>query len=165
MHPLPGGAEGLAGPGHACVAVRHEGAAHFGHVGWGVEVSHNRYLFGAVEGKTSNGSAGWFKEGSWADMLAAFQKAALRPGHAGSRYDALRCVKVASPNVGRAWAVARTMATRSRNYNLITNNCLNATYDVIHDYGTGDLPNPNIWRAPNIYFNKFDGRHEWLLHR
>lgn len=49
--------------------------------------------------------------------------------------------------------------------NLITNNCLNATYDAIHGHGTGSLPNPNIWRASNLYFDHFNGRHEWLLHR
>lgn len=117
LHPPPGGGEVFTGPGHTCVAIRHDGAAHFGHIGWGVEVFRDHYLFGAVEGKSSNGSSGWYKEGTWADMLAAFEKAALRPGHAGR---ALRTRsgrgEVSRPNMTRAWLEARTMQNRSRNY-------------------------------------------------
>jgi hypothetical protein len=164
--PIPGGGTAFEGPGHACIVVRHAGARHAGHVAWGVEISRDHYLFGAVEGPSSNGSAGWFKAGSWGDMLAAFQKASLRPGRAGEPYDAIRCVPVSRPNTARAWTIARSMADRSRHYNLLNLNCLHATYAVLHDYGTANLPSPHgFFRLPNLYYNRFDGRHEWILRR
>lgn len=154
--------------GHACVVIRHSGAQvpltpiHFGHIGWGVEISHDRYLFGAVEGASSNGSAGWSRQGSWADMLAAFQ----HPGHSGSRYDGIRCVDVARPNSAGALGVSRTMPDRSRTYDLRTKNCLHATYAVIHAYGATGIPTPSGTDIiPNKYYNDFPGQHRWPLHR
>jgi hypothetical protein len=152
--------------GHACVVIRHSGAQvpltpiHFGHIGWGVEISNGRYLFGAVEGASSNGSAGWSRTGSWAQMLAAFQ----HPGHTGSKYDGLRCVAVARPNVGAASSAARTMPDRSKHYDLRTKNCLHATYAVIHAYGATGVPAPSGTDIiPNKYYNDFPGAHRWPL--
>jgi len=156
--PSAAAAEASAGGGHACVVIRRSGAMHLGHIGWAVEVSHNRYLFGAVEGRSSNGSLGWSRTGSWGEMLVAFQRASA------GRYDAIKCVDVARPNSGRASGVAGTMPTRSRNYNLLTNNCLRATYDVLRAYDTRNIPTPSAWRvAPNAYYGSFGGR-EFPLH-
>lgn len=155
------------GPGQACVVIRHSGAQvpltpiHLGHIGWGVEIAHGRYMFGAIEDRSSNGNAGWSQEGTWEDMLAAFK----HPGHSGGHYDAIRCIEVAQPNPAAAINVGSTMQDRSKHYDFRSKNCLHATYAVIHAYGANHIPTPN-WAdmAPNKYYNDFKG-HEWPLHR
>lgn len=157
--PKAAAAEASSAAGHACVVIRRSGARGAGHIGWAVEISHNRYLFGAVEGKSPSGHLGWTRTGSWGQMLQAFQRASA------GRYDAIKCVDVARPNTGGASGVAGTMPTRSRNYHLFTNNCLRATYDVLRAYATPNLPTPSLWRiAPNFYYGSFGGR-EFPLHR
>ena len=157
----PSGPPPLQGPGKACVVIRHSAVLHAGHIGWGVEIAQGRYMFGAVEDMSSNGSKGWSQEGTWDDMLAAFQ----HPGHTGGRYDAIKCIEVAQPNPATAINVGSTMPERSKHYNVFTKNCLHATYAVIHAYGATHVPTPS-WAdmVPNKYYNDFKG-HETPLHR
>jgi hypothetical protein len=149
------------GPGQACVVIRHSPVLHAGHIAWGVEIAQGRYVFGAVEDSSSNGSAGWSQEGTWDDMLAAFH----HPGHTGGRYDAIKCIEVAQPNPAAAINVGSTMPERSKHYNVVTKNCLHATYAVIHAYGATHVPAPN-WAdmIPNKYYSDFKG-HETRLPR
>lgn len=165
--PKPSGPPPLEGHGKACVVIRHNGAkvpglpVHAGHIGWAVEIGQNRFMFGAVENASSNGSAGWSQEGRLQEMVAAFEN----PGHTGNAYDAIKCIEVARPNPTAAIQVGWTMPDRSKHYNLRTKNCLHATYDVIHAYGATDIPSPSwLDMVPNKYYKDFKG-HERLLHR
>jgi hypothetical protein len=151
----PDGPPTLHGPGKACIVIRHSGAHHAGHIGWAFETSKDYYTFGAVEDKSSDGSAGWWRWGSRTDMLSAFQ----HRGHPGGPYDAIKCIEVAQPNPDSARDVASTMPDRSKHYSLLTKNCLNATYDVIHAYGATRIPTPSGFdRAPNLYYKAFKGQ-------
>jgi hypothetical protein len=168
-HPAdPSATPPLRGPGKACLVIRHKDVRvplvlpplYAGHIGWAVQIAPDQYVFGAVEGKSSDGSAGWHQIGRWNEMLAVFQ----HPGHSWQPYDAIKCVDVPGPKVSDAMQLAGTMPDRSKHYDLRTKNCLHATYNMIHTYGATNIPTPN-WTdmIPNKYYKDFKG-HETSVH-
>lgn len=169
--PIPGPPQIKDAPNgfSVCVAIVRRGApapilgdvVRFGHIAWGIEISRGQYMFGSLE-NPSGGSAvnpgqpngGWVKLGTFNDMKNAFRDPAVRqsnPAHAGLRYDAIKCVAVARPNVGDAQASGRSMACRG--YKFPGNTCLDAVDNVLRAYGAPGLPSPTLAPAPNDYYD------------
>ena len=137
--------------GTAIIAIRPNAVFGLGHIGVGYQNSNGNYLCGAVEGKDNqpNVTPG-DDNGAW---IKAYQDIEGVKGAFRSRgYSSIKVINVDSPNQENAGSVIQNFVNRG--YNLVNNNCLTATDEVLRAYGVGNLPNPT---TPNSYYNQISG--------
>lgn len=141
------------------------------HVGFGFRVSQDAYLFGSVENRLgwplpgilaglyvpANADNGyWMTTGTFDQMIETFRNpcdscfhgALLVPG-----YTEYRFATVQNPSICTATRLAEKLYTLG--YEAVTNNCLNAVFNVLSAYGVqfGPLLNPLAHPCPGGWFN------------
>ena len=135
--------------GRARVYVRHSGAHHAGHVGWGYLLPDGSWEVGAVErgGIITPPLKDGFWRGEFVDPTPRMREL---------RYDAYKEFDVGAPNPEAARAQEDVIDKRY--FSLARHNCMNDTHDVLTAYGA-KLPNPDRfwdWR-PNEWFREIEG--------
>jgi hypothetical protein len=111
----------------------------FGHVGWGFQISNNRYMVGAVENYGGKPVAPASESGFWAAETAyPLNKHALGPRDLGSRYDIYKELPVSSPNLHAALEMQEWVSRQP--YKVLGQNCMDATAQILQAYGVKGLP-------------------------
>jgi hypothetical protein len=136
------------------------------HVGFGIEVAPNTYVFGSVEDTSGNPfvPAGddnqfWMSSGNQMQMLAAFLNPRATQFHGAMKadpYDLYRYTNVANPSVCAAVHAAENLYNVG--YNIYKKNCLDAVYAVLQAYGI------NFGSVTPAKFICPSGPHGWFTH-
>jgi hypothetical protein len=147
-------------------------AARFGHVGWGFRVAEDRYMFGATDHLYRHHEM---------DLPAWIDYMSVQPGELtdwwcgfGTREEMLkgmssagdhiwyhRCKSVIVPDADSKQAEKVARSTQFTGWTVLTNNCVQQTYEIIEAYGASKfIPNP--WQnpfnlIPRVWFNSFPG--------
>lgn len=149
-------------------------AAQFGHVGWGFRLSEDedRYMYGATDHlyrhhemdllswidymsvQPGEHTDWWCGFGTKDEMLKTMSRSGEHIW-----YHRCKSVIVTNANPVRAEKVAR--ATELSGWTVLTNNCVQQTYEIVEAYGA-DRFIPNPWQnpfnlIPRIWFNSFRG--------
>jgi len=139
--------------GKAVVPINHHGAFGLGHTGFGFEVAPDYYLFGGLENPTgapslhvNTNNGFWDDNGNGVTMLNFFHAPPI-----GDRYSRRhKSIDVPSPNVCHA---VRTMESVYHwGYHIPHRDSLDATHNILLDYGAPFLP-PPVVGSPNLWYN------------
>ena len=145
---------------YALIAVRTNavqlplGLGPAGHVGVGFQNDDLTWTIGAVE--NTGGSpmvAPFFDNGGWVENGKTLPEVAVKLHSLG--YDMIKLIIVNYPNSNKAQNTIKRFPTRG--YNVVDNNCLSATIDVLYAYGVEDLPSRTIHVAPTDYYANVRG--------
>lgn len=157
--------------GLAFVFINFEQAAGFGHVGWGFQLDSDTYYYGSTDHlwnlkypqwylpelirymdvQPSVNNDYWAESGSLEDMLQC-----MRSGpHV--RYHAYKCFTVESARAEHARQIADSM--KDNGWNVLRNNCVHQSYQILSAYGGKILPCPYklINRLPQRWFSLVPG--------
>ena|GEM_PF-1922669 len=132
--------------GRACLFDAPRVPAHLGHIGWAYRWSGHRdqWDYGATVGERR----GWRKHGTFAQMVAAFRTSRDAGGYA-----TYRCKDTASADQRDANSVVNQI--NGRDYNLMVNNCLTKSVQIVkaydHSGGLNAMPDGH-WTPPNRYY-------------
>ncbi|GLQ34931.1 hypothetical protein GCM10007939_12140 [Amylibacter marinus] len=149
--------------GNACAAnavvfLKPEVPFNFGHVGWGIKIASNQWLFGATElfgkvgVKPGDDNGVFTKVGTKEQMFARFSS-----GYKYHKYKPLTCGNP-NPNAGRRMAEH----VKTVGYDFLQSNCMHHTIMVINAFAqTAIVPvpvasTPHMW-APNWWFRNIPG--------
>jgi len=148
-------------------------AARFGHVGWGFMLDDGSYIFGATDHlyrhhemdllrwidymsvPPGEHTDWWCGYGTKKDMLEQMSK--VGSGHIW--YHKARGVKVSNAHPVEAKKIA--ISQEFAGWTLLTNNCVQQTWEIIKTYGA-DRTIPNPWEnpfnlIPRVWFDSFPG--------
>lgn len=146
--------------GRVCLFDAPKAPVHLGHIGWAYRWSqdHSQWDYGA----TVDPHHGWRKHGSFDQMVKDF-----RASHDAEGYYSYRCENTLAADQRDA----NTMVNRvnGKDYNLMVNNCLTKSIQIIKAYdesgGLNGLPDGH-WTAPNYYYTETLDKAGWdrLVH-
>ncbi|HEY9717077.1 MAG TPA: hypothetical protein V6C69_06400 [Trichormus sp.] len=154
----------------AFIFINEEQAVGFGHIGWGFHVGGEQYCFGStdhlwrtrysywhlpelirymdVAPKANNDF--WSHTGNFREMMTD-----MRVGRH-VRYHQFKVVPVENPDPQGAIALAHSL--KDEGWNVLLNNCVHQTYQVLTRYGA-KLPDPYVLlnRFPKNWFGAISG--------
>jgi len=117
------------------VAVRTASVDNLGHVGVGFQNDDGTWTIGGVEGDPDKtilwGAVAFGDNGGWVEEHKTLQEVAVIFHALG--YDGLKIIEVIDDNPNLANLEIKSFPTRG--YNVVNNNCLSATIDVLTAYG------------------------------
>ncbi|MEZ4487111.1 MAG: hypothetical protein R3F51_05965 [Cyanobacteriota/Melainabacteria group bacterium] len=162
------------GKGEFLLFINYRQAMRFGHVGWGFSVpSQNIYVFGSTDhlyrhhwwdllGWANYMYVGPGESNDWwlmkADKEKMTDEMTTRGWHI--RYHAYKSLPVDDPSPDKAEAVA--MSFQNAGWSVLSNNCVQQTYEIAKAYGVGaEILNPwynTLLLIPNYWFGKVEGR-------
>jgi tetratricopeptide (TPR) repeat protein len=140
--------------GMAIIAVRTTAVGELGHVGVGFQNDNGTWTIGAIE--NSGGSPvvlPFFDNGGWVESYRALLEVAVKFHSLG--YDGIKLIQLSGYDASLANSTINGFPTRG--YNIINNNCLSATIDVLNAYGVKNLPSQIEHAAPNDYYANVQG--------
>ena len=142
---------------NAIVAVRTASVDNLGHVGVGFQNDDGTWTIGGVEGDPDKtilwGAVAFGDNGGWVEEHKTLQEVAVIFHALG--YDGLKIIEVIDDNPNLANLEIKSFPTRG--YNVVNNNCLSATIDVLTAYGVKKLPLQIVHMAPNDYYANVKG--------
>lgn len=151
--------------GLAIIAVRTTAVGNLGHVGVGFQNDDDTWTIGGVEGdpdKTILWGAVvppiFGDNGGWVEEHKTLQEVAVI--FHSLDYDGLKIIQVIDDDPNLANFQIKSFPTRG--YNVVNNNCLSATIDVLSAYGVKHLPLQITNVAPNDYYAHVQGDEEYL---
>lgn len=157
--------------GMAIIAVRTTAVGSLGHVGVGFQNDDGTWTIGAVENSggspvvldqkglmgteigASDGQSPFSDNDAWVEQNLDLKDAEAKFRSLG--YDGFKIIQVSDPNPGNANSVIKDLPKRG--YNVVTNNCLSATIDVLNGFGVKNLPFQIAHVAPNDYYANVKG--------
>lgn len=124
--------EALAFDGHAFVFLKRDGAANLGHVGACFQLPDLTYYCFATENPSGRANVPADMKGFWLEKVANDQNQVIALFRA-KRYTDWKRLDVENANPEKA---VEMMVKRSKeDYNIVSRNCENDVYDVLHDDG------------------------------
>lgn len=146
--------------GVAIIAVRTTSVDNLGHVGVGFQNADGTWTIGAIEGDPEKailwGAAALpliGNNGGWVETGKTLLEAEVLFHALG--YDGFKIIQVSDSNPDLAEFVTNDFPMRG--YNVVNNNCLSATIDVLTAYGAKNLPLQIAHVAPNDYYANVKG--------
>ena len=152
--------------GLAIIAVRTTAVGSLGHVGVGFQNDDGTWTIGAIE--NSGGSpivlskkglmasadpSPLSDNGAWVGPHMNLKDVEAKFRSLG--YDGIKIIQVSNSNPDNANNVINDFSKRG--YNVVTNNCLSATIEVLNAYGVKNLPLQIAHVAPNDYYANVQG--------
>lgn len=151
--------------GLAIIAVRTTAVGNLGHVGVGFQNDDDTWTIGGVEGDPDKtillGAVVppiFGDNGGWVEEHKTLQEVAVI--FHSLDYDGLKIIQVIDDDPNLANFQIKSFPTRG--YNVVNNNCLSATIDVLSAYGVKNLPLQITNVAPNDYYAHVQGDEEYL---
>lgn len=146
--------------GMAIIAVRTTAVDSLGHVGAGFQNDDGTWTFGGVEGDPDKAIL-WGavvppifgNNGGWVEEHKTLQEVEVMFHALG--YDGLKVIQVSNYDPNFAYSVINGFPMRG--YNVVDNNCLSATIEVLAAYGVDNLPSQIAHVAPNDYYANIEG--------
>ncbi len=158
-------------PGEACIFNAPDGAAGFGHVGWGFKAdTGDSWTFGATEDQGASplhlggsgakaASSSWHNSGTYAQMLSAFALGVLVDGQTGTRYSdpvgyyrRYRCSLISSSFPQQATSEIADVETSG--YDFLLDNCLTKAVKILTSYGFPGLSSGQVTKPDDYFLSK-----------
>lgn len=131
------------------IIVRRSGAYGLGHVGWMFNLPDGNYVAGAVENPKGTPVCAPAEMGFWNVVTQNPSHEFIIRG-----YDAFKMFSISSPNPKAALDTVKWISEQP--YNVMGQNCMDDTYDVIHSFGAVGIPKPFNKVTPNAWFDSFN---------
>jgi hypothetical protein len=140
--------------GLAIIAVRTTSVDSLGHVGVGFQNNDGTWTIGAIEntGGSPVVSPG-ADNGAWVEKDKTISE--VEEKFHSLNYDGFKIIQASDTKPDLADAEINKFPTRG--YDVVTNNCLSATIDLLTAYGVKSLPLQIAHVAPNDYYAKVNG--------
>lgn len=154
--------------GLAIIAVRTTSVDSLGHVGVGFQNDDGTWTIGGIENTGgspvvipgADNSVGiapmvgsLYDNGGWVETGKTLLEVEVI--FHSLNYDGFKIIQVSDPKPGLAEAKINDFPTRG--YDVVNNNCLSATIDVLTEYGVKNLPLQIAHVAPNDYYANVEG--------
>ncbi len=139
----------------ASTFIRRQGANGLGHVGWAFEYNNGTSIIGAIENFTGGPFVDPGAKGMWHRLVKNHKVLSYFKA---MNYDEYKLFELPVNRIDVNGAIAVLKWWEQQPYNVLTSNCLHATYNILSRYGVV-LPKVDWERiAPNNWYNQIPGR-------
>lgn len=136
----------------AIIFLRRHAAHGIGHVGWAFLEEKDTFNAGAIENPLGTLRTLPANMGFWTKRT----RNPIKPMRT-RRYDEFKVIELAQADPAYARRVVAWV--RQQPYEIVHQNCMDATYDVLRAYGLTNLPVPAHHWEPNHWFDSIQGEH------